>query len=181
MKKSEPKDYGYEDGGIEHPSGWSIEGGEEAYYDALKVYNNDVTEKPNEDEMIQMNNAYDEAKRLHTTEIRKKAFDFFEGDNYTQGFPDDYDGCVYMVAEFAEFLTTNLYNELAEVRENFKRHTIGCEHWKGSKILLIENLKKEVEVLTQKVNEINDIVDNPDFDMRSNEYRIWEIINGIPE
>lgn len=143
--------------------------------------NKDLTERPNEQERIYMNNAYDEAKRLHSEEIIQEAFNFLEGEKYTQGFPDDWDGCVYIVAEFAEFLNTKLYNELAEVRENFNRHTIGCEHWKGSKLIIIENLKKEVEALTQKVNEINDIVDNPDFDMRSNEYRIWEIINGIPE
>lgn len=44
----------------------------------------------------------------------------------------------------------------------------------------IKQLKKEVKVLTWKVNEINFIVDNPDFDMRSNEFKIWEIINETP-
>ena len=39
----------------------------------------------------------------------------------------------------------------------------------------IKKLKKEIKVLTWKVNEINFVVDNPDFDMRSNEFKIWEI------
>ncbi|CAB4204095.1 hypothetical protein UFOVP1393_23 [uncultured Caudovirales phage] len=43
----------------------------------------------------------------------------------------------------------------------------------------IKKLKKEIEVLTWRVNEINFIVDNPDFDMRSNEFKIWEIINEV--
>lgn len=43
----------------------------------------------------------------------------------------------------------------------------------------IKKLKKEVEVLTWRINEINFIVDNPDFDMRSNEFKIWEIINEV--
>ena len=44
-EKPEPKDYGYEDGGIEEPTGWSIEGGEEAYFDALKKYNSNLEMK----------------------------------------------------------------------------------------------------------------------------------------
>ena len=37
MKKPNPKDYGYENN-IGEPSGWNAEGGEDAYYDAIELY-----------------------------------------------------------------------------------------------------------------------------------------------
>jgi len=72
-----------------------------------------------------------------------------------------------------------LQKELDEVRENYSKHTIGCEIWKGSKILLIETLKKDNKMLADKIYYINEIVDNPDFHLQSNEFKIWEIINDI--
>jgi hypothetical protein len=38
MEKPKKENYGWQDGGIEEDTGWLIEGGEEAYYEALKEY-----------------------------------------------------------------------------------------------------------------------------------------------
>ena len=40
----EPKreTYGYQDGGVEEESGWLIEGGEDAYYEALEAFNKQI-------------------------------------------------------------------------------------------------------------------------------------------
>lgn len=52
MIKPNPKDYGWHDQNSfdDEPSGWMIEGGEEAYYEALKKYeelqNSNLTIEP---------------------------------------------------------------------------------------------------------------------------------------
>lgn len=38
IKKPKMEDYGYQDGGIEEESGWMLEGGEDAYFKALKEF-----------------------------------------------------------------------------------------------------------------------------------------------
>lgn len=83
MKKPEQKDYGYVDGGIEEPTGWAIEGGEEAYNDAKKEWYKYVQDEQ---------------------DMRKLAFDFMEHDDFTSGFPDDYDSCIYIMAQFGSYI-----------------------------------------------------------------------------
>lgn len=38
IKEPEKEDYGYEPRGLENEGGWMLEGGEEAYYEALYKY-----------------------------------------------------------------------------------------------------------------------------------------------
>lgn len=71
--------------------------------------------------------------------------------------------------------------ELDEVRESYSKHTIGCEIWKGSKLLLLDKVKKENEMLLDKLHRIDYIVDREVFDTESNEFKIWKIINKVSE
>lgn len=82
--------------------------------------------------------------------------------------------------------TDSLFKQLHEANEKYKdlekkfiEHTVGCEHWKGSKLIIIENLKKENETLKEKISEIDAIVDKEVFDTESNEFKIWKIINKV--
>ena len=82
--------------------------------------------------------------------------------------------------------TDSLFKQLHDANEKYKsletqfiNHTIGCEHWKGSKLIIIENLKKENETLREKISEIDAIVDKEFFDTESNEFKIWKIINKV--
>jgi hypothetical protein len=45
-----------------------------------------------------------DAKNINEGEMRKLAFDFLEGDEFTSGFPDDWDGCVYITAQFGNYI-----------------------------------------------------------------------------
>lgn len=80
--------------------------------------------------------------------------------------------------------TDSLFKQLHDANEKYKQlekqfidHTVGCEHWKGSKILLIEILKKDNKMLADKIYDINEIVDKEQFNTESNEFKIWQIIN----
>lgn len=67
----------------------------------------DITEKPNEQERIESNEAFDKKQKLlniSKAEMRQIAFNFLEGEKYTHGFPDDWDGCVEIVAEFGTYI-----------------------------------------------------------------------------
>ena len=66
-----------------------------------------------------------------------------------------------------------------ELLNIYKTHTIGCEIWKGSKLIIIENLKNENETLKEKISEIDAIVDKDFFDIGSNEFKIFKIINKV--
>jgi len=54
-KKPTPEQYGWHDGSIEEPQGWEIEGGEEAYYEALKRYEFMIENDLCEEDMINDN------------------------------------------------------------------------------------------------------------------------------
>ena len=45
-QKPKPQDYGYQDGGIYEESGWMLEGGEEAYLEALAKWQAETEVKP---------------------------------------------------------------------------------------------------------------------------------------
>lgn len=111
----------------------------------------------------------------NSSEVQEATYTSQHKITYQHGYIDGYFQCQEDMADEI----SNLTKELEEVRKNYINHTIGCEIWRGSKLLLLDKVKKENECLLNKIHEIDSIVDKEVFDVESNEFKIWKIINSL--